>query len=303
MLIRQKIMLSLVDQIGGQISRLRLVKSAFLFVQTSNSSKMRTFYQFVPYRHGPFSFTLYHELDTLSRNGYIMAASNDEIQLSRDVPIPPLDYALTGEIARFSRECSKLSTEALINRVYSRYPWFTINAEESERRMADRPKAECAVYTVGYEGLQVDGFLNILLQAGVQQLVDVRCNPISRRYGFHKSTLSTLCQRLGIKYKHMPEVGIPSELRTDLQHPSDYEQLFQLYEQKLLTVQRNAVKMIAGWVRSQPSVLVCMEADPESCHRLRLAKQIANHTKLTIHDLREGVCNLSIPKQEFLLPL
>jgi len=67
MLIRQKVILSLIDQMGnqspsgnhGKVSRLQLVKWAFLL---ENERKMKTFYQFVPYHYGPFSFTLYHEL-------------------------------------------------------------------------------------------------------------------------------------------------------------------------------------------------------------------------------------------------
>ena len=309
MLIRQKVILSLIDQMSGRmsdethgkVSRLRLVKWAFLL---EKEAKMKTFYQFVPYHHGPFSFTLYHELETLRRNGYIrFCPSEDGIQRVSDVPIPPIDCVLESEISDFSRKYRSLSTEELINRVYSDYPWFTINAKESENRKEERPKGKCAVYTAGYEGLHIDGFLNILLQSGIQQVIDVRCNPVSRRYGFHKSTLSRLCQRLDITYKHVPEVGIPSELRANLRQPSDYMRLFQNYKQKILSRQQDLVKRIASWMVSQPSVLVCMEANPISCHRSRLAEQIANHTRLTINHLRRHTCKPSTPKPKFLLPL
>ena len=294
MLIRQKVILSLIDQMDGQVSRLPLVKLAFLL---GKEAKIKTFYEFVPYHHGPFSFTLYHELETLRRNGYIIEPSKDKIRRVSDVTIPPIDFALGNAIKDFSNRYSTLSTEALIKHVYSNYPWFTINAKASEQRREKRPKGKCAVYTAGYEGLQIDGFLNILLESGIEQVIDVRRNPISRRYGFHKSTLSRLCKRLAIKYRHVPEVGIPSELRANLQ-PSDYIQLFQNYEQDILSAQQAAVESIASWVESKPSVLVCMEADPDSCHRSRLAAQIENRTKLTIHHLGRNACRLSIPKQK-----
>jgi uncharacterized protein (DUF488 family) len=139
----------------------------------------------------------------------------------------------------------------------------------------------------------------MLLEAGIKQVVDVRHNPISRRYGFHKSTLSRLCQKLNIKYRHVPEVGIPSELRANLRQPSDYIPLFQNYEREVLRAQPSAIKKIASWIKSQPSVLVCMEANPDSCHRSHLAAQIARHTQLMIQDLRENTCKPYTPKQKF----
>ena len=292
MLIRQKVILSLIDQMDGQIldghlekvSRLQLVKWAFLLRE---ETKMKTFYQFVPYHYGPFSFTLYHELEMLQRKGYIrFSFSEDGIQRINDVAIPPIDSALTNEINKFSEKYRLLSTRKLMDYVYSHYPWFTINAEKLEDRKEERPKGKHAVHTAGYEGLHIDGFLNMLLKCGIEQIIDVRCNPVSRRYGFHKSTLSKLCKGLDIQYKHVPEVGIPSEFRVNLQQPSDYMELFQNYQEKVLDVQQDVVKQISDWVSAQPSVLVCMEADPRFCHRSLLADQIASRTKLTIHHIR-----------------
>ncbi|MCY4569535.1 MAG: DUF488 family protein [Candidatus Poribacteria bacterium] len=308
MLIRQKVILSLIDQMGGQmldgtqekVSRLQLVKWAFLL---EKETKMKTFYQFVPYHYGPFSFTLYHELKGLIRNNYIIEPSKDEIQRSSDVAAPSIDSALGNEINDFSKKYHSLSTEELIDHVYAHYPWFTINAKKPENRKKKRPEGKCAVYTAGYEGLHIDGFLNILLEAGIQQVIDVRCNPVSRRYGFHKSTLSNLCKRLKIQYRHVPEVGIPSESRANLQQPSDYTKLFQNYKEKVLTTQQDVIKKIADWVKSQPSVLVCMEANPCFCHRSHLAVQIANHTKFPIEHLRRNPCKQSTLKPKFSLPL
>ena len=292
MLIRQKVILSLIDQMDGQIldgprenvSRLQLVKWAFLLRE---EIKMKTFYQFVPYHYGPFSFTLYHELEMLQRKGYIrFSSSEDGIQRINDVATPPIDSALENEIKDFSGKYRSLSTKELIDHVYSHYPWFTINAKKSENQKAKRPKGKCAVYTAGYEGLHIDGFLNILLKAGIQQVIDVRGNPVSRRYGFHKSTLSKLCKGLDIQYRHVPEVGIPSEFRVNLQQPSDYIQLFQNYKKTVLVNQQDAIERISDWMVSCPSVLVCMEANPFFCHRFHLAEQIVNQTKLPINHLR-----------------
>ena len=308
MLIRQKVILSLIEQMGdqmpdgtqGEVSRLQLVKWAFLL---EKETKMKTFYQFVPYHYGPFSFTLYHELKGLIRNNYIIEPSKDEIQRTSDVVPPPIESTLENEIKNFSRKYRSLSTEKLIDHVYSHYPWFTINAKKLENRREKRPEGKGAVYTAGYEGLHIDGFLNILLEAGIRQVIDVRGNPVSRRYGFHKSTLSKLCENLDLQYKHVPEVGIPSESRANLRHSSDYTLLFQNYQKKVLVNQQDAIKRISDWMTSRPSVLVCMEANPCFCHRSHLATQIANHTKLPIEHLRRNPCKQSTPKPKFSLPL
>ena len=33
----------------------------------------------------------------------------------------------------------------------------------------------------------LDGLLDILLKAGVKKLIDVRCNPVARRFGFTRA--------------------------------------------------------------------------------------------------------------------
>lgn len=302
MLVRQKAILHLIDQLGGHTSRLRLVKLAFLLSRTVDSSKLRTFYQFVPYQYGPSSFALYHELESLIRNGYLVAPSLRSIRLGDDAAIPFVHPALTRQIAGLAAQYAKLATAGLLDLVYSGYPEFTVNAVPPERRLAERPRAKCAVYTTGYEGLQIDGFLNILVQKGIWQVIDVRGHPVSRRYGFHKSTLSRLCGRLDIEYRHVPELGIPSESRAALLRPSDNEQMLDDYENAILPAHKEAVSRIANWVRTQASVLVCMEADPRFCHRSRLAVQIAEMTGLAVHHLRGQTCTTTMPVPEFSSP-
>ncbi|HUS46500.1 MAG TPA: DUF488 domain-containing protein, partial [Phycisphaerae bacterium] len=148
-----------------------------------------------------------------------------------------------------------------------------------------RREARKAAYTVGYEGWLADGFLNALLRAGIRCVVDVRHNPTSRRYGFHKSTLAKLCAEVGIDYDHRPELGIPPEHRRSLRSNDDYEKLFEQYETDTLPRQAAALQAVAGVMGSKPTALMCAEADPERCHRSRLARAIAERTGLS-------VCNL-----------
>jgi uncharacterized protein (DUF488 family) len=139
-----------------------------------------------------------------------------------------------------------------------------------------------AVYTAGYEGLLVDAFLDGLIRSGIQRLIDVRNNPVSRRFGFHKSTLARLCASLDVEYVHLPELGIPPSDREAIQTPADYANLFVRYQADVLPRETEKVREAAALVQSAPSVLVCMEADPEFCHRSRLANAVAVHTGLPV---------------------
>ncbi len=52
-----------------------------------------------------------------------------------------------------------------------------------------------------------------LNEAGVQVLVDVRLNAISRRKGFSKTALSEALSAAGISYRHERELGNPKDNR------------------------------------------------------------------------------------------
>src|SRR3990172_4517804 len=101
----------------------------------------------------------------------------------------------------------------------------TMAAVSAARPTAGKP----GVCTIGYEGRTFEGYLNILIRHGVTLLCDVRRNPLSRKYGFSKSTLARGCAGLGIRYEHLPELGIAAENRRRLTAPADYDALFAVY--------------------------------------------------------------------------
>jgi uncharacterized protein (DUF488 family) len=117
--------------------------------------------------------------------------------------------------------------------------------------------------------------LNDLLRSGVTLLCDVRRNPISRKYGFSKGALSNACAALGIRYVHLPELGIASDERRALKGQDDYEALFARYERVVLPRQGRALDQIRGWITAGERVaLTCFEHLPERCHRSRVAKAL-----------------------------
>ncbi len=287
MLHRQRLILSMLADAGGEATHLEVTKWAFLTRMETATAGGSSFYQFVPYQYGPFSFGLFQEVAAMTRDGLIEEVPSSRWRLTEagraDARRAESGPAAAGRsiVKKFVGKPSK----ELIDHVYGRHPWFTINSEI--RKVEKRPTAAPAVYTAGYEGLLIDGFLNGLLKAGMARLIDVRHNPIARRYGFHKSTLDRLCGKLGIEYRHVPELGIPSDERQGLAEGGTAERarLFEQYERTTLATQTAVIESVAALVKEKASVLVCMEAKPCECHRSHLAKPVAALTGLPIKHL------------------
>ena len=286
---RHRSLLKLIANEGGQTTKLRLVKLSFLLSRHADDAPKASLYEFFPYHHGPFSFTLYHELRSMERDGWLRVLDHDVV-IAKDpgAEIRRLDSGLKQDIDRISGEYRGVSTDTLVSNVYRDYPWYTLNSKNLQRRAARAPIAPPAVYSVGYEGMMLDGLLDLLLRNGITGLIDVRCNPVARRFGFHKSTLHRHCGDAGIDYLHFPELGIPSSWRASLNDLASYEKLFERYEKEILPQRQTSSESVASLIRQQPSAIMCMEADPVCCHRTRLAKTLAQLTGLPLKELRNS---------------
>lgn len=72
---------------------------------------------------------------------------------------------------------------------------------------------------VGYEGQDLDSFINGLRSWGVDVVADVRLNAISRKKGFSKKALTAALAEAGIEYIHLPELGNPKDNRAGFWEP------------------------------------------------------------------------------------
>lgn len=278
-------MLKVLAEADGPLGKLDLFKLLFL-VDQENDLPPEAAHEFIPYQRGPYSFTLAHDIKSLEKAGLVKqtvkrveATEAGEREAART---PALVSKMVEETVR--RHQGR-DTTALVDHVYATFPWFTVNSKWTERRAVPRPVAEIAIYTVGYEGVQVDGLLNRLIGVGVQTLIDVRFNPVARRYGFHRSTLSHLCPKIGIEYVHLPELGIPGAWRGDLGSPESYRSLFGRYEREVLPLREKTIEDVLEIVASRPSALMCKEADPSCCHRTTLARELAARSTLPVIDV------------------
>jgi uncharacterized protein (DUF488 family) len=264
---------------------MELVKWVFLLRQETCLVSDTTFYDFVPYKYGPFSFTMYRDFEELCRLGYL-SKENYSVQSRSQAKAIGEVQSLKSEFQQAIKEVlsqySHLSQRQLLEIIYRKYPWFASRSELKGVVRVNIPKGKTAVYTTGYEGKSIDMFLQGLLMAGIERIVDVRNNPVSRKYGFSKRTLSRLIANLKIDYVHMPALGVPSSDRQFLTGFEEYQELMRYYEQVILPGAPDARQEVGRLLRECPSVLVCFEADWRYCHRGCLAKAISSDTGLEV---------------------
>lgn len=279
---RQCVLLTLLDALGGRSTATDFQKLLFLYTRQESAPS----YEFVPYHFGCFSFTSYADKRRLIERG-LLVDDEHHWQLTpaghdtaRKAAVSPLTAA------GFHRAHQALRGNALIAEVYRRFPYYATRSEIVEKVLTsagDRLRVEQArpaapapgLLTIGYESKSLEAYLNQLLQAGVTVLCDVRRNPLSRKYGFSKSTLSRSCAGVGIRYEHLPQLGIASEERRALKTQADYDALFADYERRSLPLQGQALETISGMIRAGDSVaLTCFELHPQQCHRHCVAEAV-----------------------------
>lgn len=134
-------------------------------------------------------------------------------------------------------------------------------------------RARGRLTTIGNEGRRLEEYIQILRDAGVRRLCDVRRDAVSRKKGFSKGSLSRACEAAGIAYQHLPQLGIAAAERRALKTEADQDALFEKYVRDPIPRQGAALDGIAGHVRSGEAVaLTCFERDPDRCHRRRVAE-------------------------------
>jgi uncharacterized protein (DUF488 family) len=279
---RQRHLLVLLNALGGRATNIDFQKLLFLYCQEPAAAGA---YEFVPYKFGAFSFTSYADRRKLIERGLI-ADEENHWQLTDDGK-KVLGQSQDLLLSTFARRIHALRGDALVAETYRRFPYYATRSEIAARVLRGDPAAlrridaarpaltAPGVSTIGYEGRTLENYLNELLRSGVTVLCDVRRNPISRKYGFSRNTLAKGCEGLGIRYEHLPELGIASEQRRNLETQADYDELFADYERESLPVQGQALAKIEDWIRSGERVaLTCYERLPEQCHRRCVAKAL-----------------------------
>ena len=247
----------------SKMSKLRLVKLMFLV------SKRIPLYYFVPYKYGPFSFQLYHDLSRLERDGFV-SIDDDSVHLLK-TELPSLDLKIKNIVRMNSERFSALDDKALLDYVYEEHPEFTIFSQYQKRMEYDRNSS--GIVTIGYEGKTIDKFLYELIKNKIGIVADVRKNAYSMKFGFQRNKLKSYLEKIGIDYIHMPELGIPSDSRKNLNSYEDYQTLFAGYRQEIET-KLDCLERIKSISQNKKVSLMCFEKDVKFCHRGVIAERL-----------------------------
>lgn len=141
------------------------------------------------------------------------------------------------------------------------------------------------LYTIGYEGASFDSVLRALKAQGVGVLLDVRELPLSRRAGFSKRPLSAGLEEAGIGYVHLKGLGTPKEGRVAA-HQGDLDRFWSIVEAKMQTPEaEHDLSRAAALAREKPACLLCFEASPHLCHRLRVGELLHSRFGFTVEHL------------------
>jgi uncharacterized protein (DUF488 family) len=281
MFYRRKIILALLQAFDNQLEKIALQKLLFLFT----NRQLKPEYEFVPYLYGCYSFSAIADLGAMVRNGNIAEGKNHYGSIEKIKYISSLTVQDQEILKEIKHTYSKLSANALMKHTYLNYKYYAINslkaksilsAEEYNEVMASRPMNDTTtLYTIGYEGISLEAYFNKLIKNDVKVLVDVRSNPLSMKFGFSKTLLKKFCENLSIHYLHIPEVGIRSEQRQQLNSQADYDKLFNTYKKRNLTETLTQQQQILALLKEKGRIaLTCFEANICQCHRKHLAEAI-----------------------------
>jgi uncharacterized protein (DUF488 family) len=130
------------------------------------------------------------------------------------------------------------------------------------------------IHTIGYEGLSLGEFLELLKAHSIEHLVDIREAPVSRKVGFSKDALARAVEAAGIRYSHVRALGCPKPIRDRYRRSDDwarYTRDFKIY----LAGQAPALDELRRVAAGARTCLLCYEADVSRCHRAYVADALA----------------------------
>ncbi|NDJ60224.1 MAG: DUF488 domain-containing protein, partial [Chloroflexi bacterium] len=209
-------------------------------------------------------------------------------KLKPDQPnIQQMDMFVRQDLLRLAEAVGKLRGDALVRKTYLEYPFYAtrseaapqmLSASEFEQVLAHKnTDSSPRLFTIGYEGISIDAYLSRLIAHNVKLLVDVRNNPISRKFGFSKNQLALFTQTSQIAYVHLPELGIPSTMRKNLKGTQAHQNLFNHYANEMLPKQSETLARLESLIDEHQRVaLTCFEASHQSCHRSKITAHFEN---------------------------
>lgn len=156
------------------------------------------------------------------------------------------------------------------------------------------------VATIGVYGFTVQGFLDRLREADVGTLLDVRQRRGVRGSDYawaNSARLQAALAEAGVEYRHHKELAPTTELR-QLQYREDDRQgvgkrsrtqLAREYRERYVPEildRADLDAVVAELPAERGAALMCVERDPEACHRSLIAERLAAEYGIEVVHLR-----------------
>lgn len=140
------------------------------------------------------------------------------------------------------------------------------------------------IFTVGYEGCDIEDFTTFLKSKKIKHVVDVRKNPISRKKGFSKNRLAAALSEKKIAYTHVGALGVPREWRQKNKAGQlTRKKMFTDYVKKILPEAQEELQNLLASAKSNQAAVLCYEADYTDCHRHYVALALKKMSKGKLH--------------------
>jgi uncharacterized protein (DUF488 family) len=190
------------------------------------------------------------------------------------------------------KQIGSLRGNDLLRKAYLEYPYYATRSSIVSNVLAKKDyqlvltfsasEKSPNLFTLGYEGISIDKYLNILISHNIFALVDVRKNPISHKFGFSKNQLKRYVENIGCTYFHFPELGVPSNLRQNLSSEQAYTDLFVKYAEEILPANTEALGRLQNIIEENRRVaLTCFEENFVCCHRSKITEYFANDSSFS----------------------
>jgi len=281
MFYRRKILLSLLQVFDNKLEKISFQKLLLLFSKLQSNPD----YHFVPYKNGCFSFQANADFTTMVKYKQVVEEVNYWNKSDSNDYFSELKEHDRRTLLTIKRIYGGKSKNELLKITYTKYPYFALNSTIAHEVLSEdeycamtklKPQVNSTVlFTIGYEGICLEEYINKLIINGIKVLCDVRKNALSMKFGFSKTQLRNAAEGVGIKYVHIPDLGIESDKRQELHTQTDYDNLFLQYRKVVLTKTHNQQEKIIQLLNIHKHVaLTCFEANICQCHRKHLAESI-----------------------------
>ncbi|HEY0391604.1 MAG TPA: DUF488 domain-containing protein [Solirubrobacterales bacterium] len=156
-----------------------------------------------------------------------------------------------------------------------------------------------SITTIGVYGFDRDSFLQTLSDAGIDLLLDVRQRRGVRgsEYAWANARrLQAALAEAGVRYTHLKELAPTTELR-QLQYREDERrgegkrsrtvlapEYARRYTEEILA--RADLGAVVRWIGTSSAALLCVERDPEACHRSLIAARLRRDWGFSVEHLR-----------------